>query len=76
MSKNYKVSWLDSSKQPSARHLTLDKLITLCGHNFNQMFDNNTWEYYKSPAKKQGRSNFCIVCFTQGNKNSKWLKDD
>lgn len=70
------ISWLDSCRQPSSRHRTIDGNRTVCGHSFAAAFagtaqlvpkaqrPNGYWSPHRSPRKKGGISNYCKTCFS------------
>lgn len=64
-----KISWADSTGQPSNIHLTIDGRDTLCGGS--AMYISGR-KLAIAPKKHQGRSKFCRVCFQNGGKNLPW----
>lgn len=64
-----RISWLDSTKEPSHIHLTADGVETLCG-NHAEWIANRVLK--RSPSKDHGRTNYCRVCFKNGGKSLPW----
>jgi hypothetical protein len=71
-----RIGWLDSTGEPSHVHRTVDGgTNTVCGHTpRNPEYESKAWKITnKIPRKKQGRSNFCSVCFSVGGKSLPWI---
>lgn len=64
-----RISWSDSSSQPSCIHLTEDGKETLCGGHAEHIAGRTL---IVAPNRKLGFSNFCGVCFKNGGKTLKW----
>lgn len=70
---NLKVAWLDSTGAYSHIHLTATGADTVCGGHAHHL-ENRTL-VSKAPRRRQGRSNFCKVCFANGGKNLGWFNN-
>ena len=64
-----RISWLDSTGQPSCVHLTVDGKETICGNHSEHI---STRTLIQGPKRKHGFSNFCGVCFKNGGKEVMW----
>jgi hypothetical protein len=73
-----RISWIDSSGQPSHIHLTEDGVRTLCdaGSDDHAHYISSR-KLAKSPNRIGGRSHYCRTCFVgSGKKHSKSLPWD
>lgn len=67
--KTRRIAWLDSCSMPSHVHLTVDGVDTVCGGHAEYIAGR---VLAKTPKKRDGRTNFCRICFRNGGKSAPW----
>lgn len=66
-----RISWLDSTGQPSLIHATVDGKTTVCGGHDEYISNRHL---IKAPSKIKGFRNYCRICFKDGGKVISWDK--